>query len=67
MMANKAFAKRTFEFGIRCVRLIETLPREWWRKHSAGSYLEQQQVSAQIIVPRYAGGRVVISFHEWES
>jgi four helix bundle protein len=26
-MSDKAFQKRTFDFGIRCVRLVETLPR----------------------------------------
>lgn len=26
-MSDKAFQKRTFDFGIRCVRLVETLPK----------------------------------------
>jgi four helix bundle protein len=26
-MSDKAFQRRTFDFGIRCVRLVETLPK----------------------------------------
>jgi four helix bundle protein len=26
-MSDRAFQKRTFDFGIRCVRLVETLPK----------------------------------------
>lgn len=26
-MSDKAFQQRTFDFGIRCVRLVETLPK----------------------------------------
>jgi four helix bundle protein len=43
-MSDKAFQKRTFDFGIRCVRLVEALPKSM-SAHTIGKQLVRAATS----------------------